>query len=949
MVGTRTAPSAMPSAMLDASRSPDASFANFPPEFMSLPTTCTNCGAALAEGSRFCNHCGLSLTQELSAVAAVLRATPTSGHATPSDSSDDTLARLRSSIGDRYDVERELGRGGMATVYLAKDLKHDRDVAIKVLLPELSASIGADRFEREIRLAAKLQHPHILGLYDSGIANGLMYYVMPFVKGESLRDRIDREGMLPIDDAIGITLEVAGALGHAHTLGIVHRDIKPENILLQGNHALVADFGIARAVSEAGAQKLTQTGMSVGTPVYMAPEQSLGESVGPTADLYSLGCVLYEMLAGEPPFAGKNAAQIMARHAMETVPSIRIVRSAVPEEIEDALFAVLGKMPADRPQTATAFAEALGLVLGATASMRVMRGATAVRRVPSGTPSGGVRRNSASLFAEADATPPLWKRPRVLVAALLVVVAALGAWRFGPFDRHAGGAASPDARRLAVLYFSDVSKDSSLGPLADGLTEGLIHVLGTASSLTVISQNGVEKFRGTALPDDSVARALRVAYLVHGEVEPRGDNVTVSLNLIDASGASIKRAAFSAPAKNLLAVRDTLTVYASDLIRQQLGSEIQVKEQRAGSGNSAAWLLLQRGAQAQKAGEAHHAAGDVAARDRDFAAADSLFGEALKIDPKWSEPATRQAWTDYRRSRLAGDDATLIRKWADSGMVHADLAISIDANDADAYEVRGNLRYYPAIVKALETDEARRKQALETSRADLEKATTLNSRQAGAFATLSHLYYQVPSLSATDVYLAAQNALNADEFLSNANVILARLFNASYDLGQFDRAQQWCDQARKRFPRDPRAVRCQLYMLTTKNAEPNVAEAWKLADSTLAMFPPGARPAEHLVNEQLVAAVIARASSKQPALADSARRVAKRSEGNAETGKTREPAFYGARVYAILGDNADAVRLLKDYLAANPGKAEGLRNDGGWWFKSLENDPRWRQVVGSQP
>jgi serine/threonine-protein kinase len=304
---------------------------------------------------------------------------------------------------------------------------------------------------------------------------------------------------------------------------------------------------------------------------------------------------------------------------------------------------------------------------------------------------------------------------------------------------------------------------------------------------------------------------------------------------------------------------------------------------------------------------------------------------------------------DYRRSRLAGDDAKLIQQWADSGMAHANRAISIDANDADAFEVRGNLRYFPAIVKALESDEGRRKAALDAARADLEKATTLNSRQAGAYATLSHLYYQVPSLTATDVYLAAQNALNADEFLSNANLILSRLFNASYDLGQFDRAQQWCDQARRRFPRDPRAVRCQLYMMTTKSVAPNAAEAWKLSDSTLALFPPAVRPAEQLVNGMLVAAVLARASKDQPALADSARRVAKRSEGSAETGKTREPAFFGARVYAILGDNADAIRLLKDYLAANPGKVEGLRNDPGWWFKSLETDPKWRQAVGSGP
>ncbi|HYW49393.1 MAG TPA: serine/threonine-protein kinase, partial [Gemmatimonadaceae bacterium] len=270
-------------------------------------------------------------------------------------SASDAQQRLQQALGSRYGVVRELGRGGMATVYLANDIKHEREVAIKVLLPELAASIGAERFEREIRLAAKLQHPHILGMYDSGVADGQMFYVMPFVKGESLRDRLDREGQLNVDDAIRITVEVAGALGHAHEQGIVHRDIKPENILLNGDHALVADFGIARAVSDAGTAKLTQTGMAIGTPVYMSPEQSAGEVVGPTADLYSLGCMLYEMLAGEPPFTGKSAMAIMARHIMEQVPSVRIVRNAVPEEVEEAIFAVLGKAPVDRPQTAAAF------------------------------------------------------------------------------------------------------------------------------------------------------------------------------------------------------------------------------------------------------------------------------------------------------------------------------------------------------------------------------------------------------------------------------------------------------------------------------------------------------------------------------------------------------------------------------------------------------------------
>lgn len=860
--------------------------------------------------------------------------------------SGDAFQRLAHSLGDRYEIERELGRGGMATVYLARDKKHDREVAIKVLLPELSVSIGVERFEREIRMAARLQHPHILGLYDSGEADGLLFYVMPFVRGESLRDRLEREGMLPIDEAIGLTREIADALGHAHELGIVHRDIKPENILLQGGHALVADFGIARAVSEAGAQKLTQTGMAVGTPVYMAPEQSLGQSVGPTADLYSLGCVLYEMLAGEPPFTGKNAAHVMARHAMEAVPSIRIVRNTVPEEIEEAIFRALAKAPADRPPNAAAFAEALGVMLGATASMRVTPSATGTRRAASGAPTGSGRRSHDSLFAlETPASTPMWKRPRVLAAALTTVVVAAGAWWFGPLRATHATLDGPDSRRIAVLYFRDVSRDSSLGPLADGLTEGLIRTLGTSPSLTLISQNGVERFRSTTASDDSIARALRAGYLVRGDVEPKGPRVSVSVNLLDASGVPLSRAAIAMPAGNPLAMRDSLTVVVSDLIRMQIGSDLKLKELR-GSTNSDAWLLLQRGVQRQKRGDALHFSGEMQGRDLEFAAADSLYAEAEKADPRWSEPATRRAALAYRRSRLAGNDAAAIRKWAEIGMGHANRAIGIDANDADAWEVRGNLRYFP-LVMSLEPDEGRRRQALDSARADLERATTINTRQAGAYATLSHLYYQIPSLTETDVYLAAQNALNADEFLTNANLILSRLFYASYDLGQFDRAQQWCDQARQRFPGFPRAESCRLYMLTTPGATPNIDEAWRLADTSVALYPPAARPAERLVHDMLVAAVIALASKQHPALADSARHVAKRSEGTAELHKTRDPAFYGARVYTILGDTAEAIRLLKEYLAANPGKDRGLRDDAGWWFREIEADPGFRRAVGA--
>jgi serine/threonine-protein kinase len=321
----------------------------------------------------------------------------------------------------------------MATVYLARDVRHDREVAIKVLDPDIAASIGGERFEREIRLAAKLQHPHILGLYDSGSADGLLFYVMPFVKGESLRDRLDREGQLPIEDALQIALEVADALGYAHTHNIVHRDIKPENILLSNGHALVADFGIAKAAAEGTAQKLTQTGMAVGTPVYMSPEQSSGDVVGPTADLYSLGCMLYEMLAGEPPFTAKSAMALMARHAMESVPSIRIVRQTVPEEVEDAIFAAMAKVPADRPQTAAQLSEMLGagFGMGTTTARRAAIRATATRRVPTG----------ANVQYQTQEVVP-WYRKRAVIAGTGVLVAALlglGLWQFGPWKRGGEG------------------------------------------------------------------------------------------------------------------------------------------------------------------------------------------------------------------------------------------------------------------------------------------------------------------------------------------------------------------------------------------------------------------------------------------------------------------------------------------------------------------------------
>src|SRR4051812_13189589 len=271
------------------------------------------------------------------------------------------MQRLSVAVAGRYAIERELGAGGMATVYLAHDARHDRKVALKVLRPELAAILGGERFLAEIKTTANLQHPHILSLFDSGEADGLIYYVMPYVEGESLRDRLNREKQLPVEDAVRIAREVADALEYAHQHGIVHRDIKPENILLHGGHAMVADFGIALAAAKSeGGARMTETGMSLGTPHYMAPEQAMGDrEITPRADIYALGVMLYEMLTGEPPFTGPTAQAIVARMMTEQPRSLTIQRHTIPPHVEAAVSRALEKLPADRFASAAEFSTAL--------------------------------------------------------------------------------------------------------------------------------------------------------------------------------------------------------------------------------------------------------------------------------------------------------------------------------------------------------------------------------------------------------------------------------------------------------------------------------------------------------------------------------------------------------------------------------------------------------------
>src|SRR5205809_3289656 len=394
----------------------------------------------------------------------------------------DQLARLQAALADRYAIEHELGRGGMATVYLAQDLKHRRLVAIKVLKPELAAALGPERFLREIETAARLNHPHILPLHDSGEADSFLYYVMPYVEGESLRERLTREGQLPLDDALRIAREVASALSHAHSHDVVHRDINPENILLSGGEAVVADFGIGRAITAAARYTLTGTGIAIGTPGYMSPEQATGGArLDGRSDIYSLACVLYEMLAGDPPYVASSAQAVAARQSMDPVPRLRSVRETVPAAVEQVIGQALSKVPADRFATAAAFAEAL------QAAMRTAASPAAARRAPA---------------------------RRVVGAAAVVVflVGAVGVLRW----RH-GRPTTADAVRLAVLPFENVG-DSARGYFADGMTDEVRGKLASLAGLQVIASTSSNQYRHTTKHPEEIGRELGVRYLLLGRV-----------------------------------------------------------------------------------------------------------------------------------------------------------------------------------------------------------------------------------------------------------------------------------------------------------------------------------------------------------------------------------------------------------------------------------------------
>ncbi|HUQ14800.1 MAG TPA: protein kinase [Gemmatimonadales bacterium] len=436
--------------------------------------------------------------------------------------SDGLRAGLEAALADRYAIERELGRGGMATVYLARDLRHDRPVALKVLHPDLAASLGPERFLREIKLAARLQHPHILTVYDSGEAGGKLWFTMPFVEGESLRDRLRREQQLPIADAVRLTREAALALDFAHRHGAVHRDIKPENILLVDGQALVADFGIARALG-AGDERLTETGISIGTPAYMSPEQAAADKgVDSRTDIYSLGIVLYEMLAGEPPFSAPTAQAMIARRLIDTPRPLQEVRETVPDGVSQAVARALAKAPADRFGTAAEFARALEESAGRSTS----GAATTAPTVPVAAPKPAARRRVPLTLA--------------LAIGFVLGLGVLFGWLRSHRSVEPTGPGT--TKLLAVLPFENLG-DSTDEYFADGITDEVRGKLATLSGLKVIASSSAGQYKRSAKSPQQIAEELGVQYLLIGKIrwekrEGGQSRVRVSPELVQVSPGS---------------------------------------------------------------------------------------------------------------------------------------------------------------------------------------------------------------------------------------------------------------------------------------------------------------------------------------------------------------------------------------------------------------------------
>jgi serine/threonine-protein kinase len=564
----------------------------------------------------------------------------------------DRQERLQASLGAAYRLERELGHGGMATVYVARDLRHDRPVALKVLRRELAASLGLERFQREIRLAGGLQHPNIVTVLDSGGGDGVMWYTMPLVEGESLRAKLEREHQLSVDQAVRLTCEVADALECAHRHGVLHRDIKPENILLSGSspqeprttnaHALVADFGVARSIEYSGGDTLTDSGLILGTPAYMSPEQVSGDrELDARTDVYALGCVLYEMLAGEPPFTGPTAQAVAAKRLTSPVPAVRQLRDTVPPAIDAVLRKALARLPVDRFSGAGEFAGALRRALAEPES----------------------RRPSNRLL-----------RPMVLAVAGLLLL--LGISRLvSRRTTHPHGSSGPIP--LAVLPFRSLGESPDSGVLGIGIPDAIITRLAGVKQMRLRPTSAILSYRDRDADPQAVGRALAVDYLLTGTVQSSGERLRVSVQLVrTGDGSPVWGQHYDLTRQDLLTLQDSIAERVSGALAVRMSAAERERVYRRYTDNAAAyeWYLRGRSELARITEPSTRAA--VAAFERAL---------ALDSDYALARAGIAMASSDMHLRFATGPEVAV---WGERAKQEATRALALDPGLAEAHLAR---------------------------------------------------------------------------------------------------------------------------------------------------------------------------------------------------------------------------------------------------------------------
>jgi TolB-like protein/Flp pilus assembly protein TadD len=671
--------------------------------------------------------------------------------------------RLQAALADRYTLQRELGRGGMATVWLAHDLRHDRPVALKVMRPDLAAALGPARFLREIRLCARLQHPHILAVLDSGSIEGhqgeLLWFTMPFVEGESLRARLAREGQLPVADALRIGREVADGLHCAHQHGVIHRDIKPENILLSGSHALIADFGIARALAaeEERDDRLTETGVTLGTPHYMSPEQAAGErTIDPRSDVYSLGCVVYEMLAGEPPFTGPNQQAILAKRLTGPAPHLRTVRE-IPPAVDRAVARALARAPGDRFTTA----EELGAALESA--------------------------------AHDGAAPPAASRAklvRMLVIPLGLATTLLAAWLVIGRDRSQGAATPASA---AVLPFVDLSPARDQEYFSDGLTEELITTLSQVEGLRVAARTSSFQFKGRGADVREVGRRLDVGAVLEGSVRKSGNRMRIAAQLVNATnGYQLWSQAYDRELTDVFAVQEEIARAIVGAMRIELGVAEGAALSTAPTSDLEAYDLYLKGRFAwnQRTDaaltEAVKYLEQAVARDSAFARAWAALADAYILVVSYADAPREESWAKARAAaqRALALDSTLAE--AHTALGYGSMLYAWDWAGAEA-SFRRALEADPDYATAHHwyADFLAGRGRLEEAAAEMERAQALDPLSRIIGSELGWIYYLMRRNDEAEAQV--RRTLAIDPNFAHGRLILGLVLSGQ---GRYDEAIQ---------------------------------------------------------------------------------------------------------------------------------------------------------------